>query len=84
MQQLRLDKTGYKSGHNVYMVDKIGHFRNLVDTTGHTRMYCVQNRAYCLKHSRPPVVHVCKKKKDEGGVSKGPNARRRAKKIFAC
>ena len=48
-----MDETGHKIkvDKNGCVVDKIGHFLNLVDTTvdttGYTRVFSGQNRAYC-------------------------------------
>ena len=67
------------------MVDKIGHFPNLVDTNGHTGFF-VANIGHTndsLFETLPfaSVIHVCeekKEKKGEGeGVLVGPYARRR-------
>ena len=80
-------KPGAKVDKNECMVDKIGHFPNLLDIDGHTYRGVLRSKSGIplmplLKHSRSPVIHVLKKYMDEG-VLERPYARRRAKKKFS-
>ena len=73
---------------NGCMVDKIGHFPNIVETIGHTRVFRGQNRAtvdpsfIVLPFTRHSSIKYILK---DGGVSEGPYVRFRQKKtFFAC
>ena len=88
-----MDKTGTKMDKNIKtstgaMVAKIGHFPNLVDTTGHIPRSFVAKightvDSFFIEYSLSPVMGKKKHNKNKG-VSEEEYARRRAKKnVFA-
>ena len=74
-----LDKNGCN-------VDKIGHFPNCVDTTGHTQpgLFWRYMMLIPLSHSRSPAIRSCVKINMKVYQKGHPYERRRAKiKVFA-